>query len=871
MHLQHRLLSERTENRDRHASIGLHRFADSAGRDGELPRCAGRWVRWRLFPALLASIWLTLSLCGCVANLSQSHQSSTAAGSLQISPGDIPFGTVSIGQTASKAVSVVNPGTAPVQVTSIAVSGRSFSVSGAEDVPVTLAAGASYNLDVNFTPTGTGKATGTLTVSSNSQSSDAVTVDLSGSGASSTAPVLSGLSCADGSLKGPGTDECGVTVSSAAGSGGVTVALASSNSAVKVPGSVKVAAGATKASFAASVNAVSTAQSALLTASAGGVSQSVDLELDAAVADLSASTTSLAFGNVNVNTMASQQVTLTASGNTPVTISSVTVAGSGFAVSGASTPQTLNPNQSMTLTVQFDPAVSGKATGQLAIASNATNNETVTVSLSGDGTILILPGVRSVACANNSITGPATDACTVSLNGAAPTDGMNISLQSSAAAISVPASVQLPGGASSAGFTATATAVTSAETVVLTATSGASSATLDLQLGATVPTLGVSATSLAFGSIAVNSTSSESVTLSSKGTTYVTVNSATVSGSGYSASGASFPLALSPGQSVILTVQFAPTATGAAAGTLTLSSDSSTGSSTVVSLNGSGVPRLSGLNCASSSMSGAGTDNCTVALNAAAASGGFAVSLASNNSGVTVPASVTVAGGATSASFTANVASVSASQTATLTASAGNVTETFALQLGAAGQLNVSATSLNFGSVILNTPTTQSVTLSTPSTSPISVTAATVAGSGFSLAGGNVAVSLTASQSATFSVQFDPTALGASSGTLTIASASLTSPVTVVSLSGTGVASAYEVNLTWDPPASSADPVAGYDVYRSADGGGSYQELNSSPLTQPAYTDSNVQDGVVYTYYVESADASGVQSSPSNLLVVTIP
>jgi fibronectin type 3 domain-containing protein len=85
------------------------------------------------------------------------------------------------------------------------------------------------------------------------------------------------------------------------------------------------------------------------------------------------------------------------------------------------------------------------------------------------------------------------------------------------------------------------------------------------------------------------------------------------------------------------------------------------------------------------------------------------------------------------------------------------------------------------------------------------------------------------------------------------------------------VASAYEVNLTWDPPASSADPVAGYDVYRSADGGGSYQELNSSPLTQPAYTDSNVQDGVVYTYYVESADASGVQSSPSNLLVVTIP
>ena len=79
----------------------------------------------------------------------------------------------------------------------------------------------------------------------------------------------------------------------------------------------------------------------------------------------------------------------------------------------------------------------------------------------------------------------------------------------------------------------------------------------------------------------------------------------------------------------------------------------------MVSLSGTGVPVLSGLSCTSGSFTGAGTDSCTVTLNAAAATGGFAVSLASNNSNVTVPASVTVAAGATSASFTATVSSVS--------------------------------------------------------------------------------------------------------------------------------------------------------------------------------------------------------------------
>jgi fibronectin type 3 domain-containing protein len=91
----------------------------------------------------------------------------------------------------------------------------------------------------------------------------------------------------------------------------------------------------------------------------------------------------------------------------------------------------------------------------------------------------------------------------------------------------------------------------------------------------------------------------------------------------------------------------------------------------------------------------------------------------------------------------------------------------------------------------------------------------------------------------------------------------------VVNLSGTGAL--LQVSLTWQPPGSSADPVAGYNIYRSADGGASYQLLNPSVLTLTNYFDANVLSGRTYNYVVESVDAAGNQSAPSNSATVSIP
>jgi hypothetical protein len=88
---------------------------------------------------------------------------------------------------------------------------------------------------------------------------------------------------------------------------------------------------------------------------------------------------------------------------------------------------------------------------------------------------------------------------------------------------------------------------------------------------------------------------------------------------------------------------------------------------------------------------------------------------------------------------------------------------------------------------------------------------------------------------------------------------------------GRGAAASYSVDLSWDAPTSSADPVAGYNVYRSPSGSSTYQLLNSSVDPNTTYVDSTVKNGLSYDYFIESVDSSGVESVPSAIVSVTIP
>lgn len=122
------------------------------------------------------------------------------------------------------------------------------------------------------------------------------------------------------------------------------------------------------------------------------------------------------------------------------------------------------------------------------------------------------------------------------------------------------------------------------------------------------------------------------------------------------------------------------------------------------------------------------------------------------------------------------------------------------------------------------------------------------------------------------SVEVDATTTGAAAGTLTITSKSSSNPTATVSLSGTGVPSSYSVQVTWDGPVTSPDPVAGYNVYRTASGSSNYQLMGSVNSSELAYTDTNnVQNGQAHEYIVDSIDASGNESVASNMASVAIP
>jgi hypothetical protein len=92
---------------------------------------------------------------------------------------------------------------------------------------------------------------------------------------------------------------------------------------------------------------------------------------NAPVSQLSLSAISLDFGSTTVGEAVTRPLTLTCAGTLPVTISSATIQGFGFAVVGGVLPVTLNPGASATLQEQFDPKAAGEANGQLTINSDA--------------------------------------------------------------------------------------------------------------------------------------------------------------------------------------------------------------------------------------------------------------------------------------------------------------------------------------------------------------------------------------------------------------------------------------------------------------------------------------------------------------------
>ena len=420
-------------------------------------------------------------------------------------------------------------------------------------------------------------------------------------------------------------------------------------------------------------------------------------------------------------------------------------------------------------------------------------------------------------------------------------------------------------------------------TITITSNAAGSPSLVALSGTGTTPAaaLTVTPSTVAFGSVAVGSEQSQTIHVENTGGESASISKLTVSGTGVSVSGMTAPMTLAAGQTANLTVSYKPVATGTLAGSVSIASNA-TDPSVVVGINATATSSTLAATPSSFSfgnvvvgsdttqtirLQNIGTSQVTISAITPSVSS-IAIS------GVTLP--IKLASG-TSATLTAAYKPTAAGSVAgkiTVTSNAvgsPTIVDLSATAAAAAVQLTPSASSLSFGNVTVGSSGTSQLTVKSTGNTNVTISKVTVSGTGFVLGGSAASVILDPSQTESYTVNFDPKAAGAISGTLTITSNAANSPLNIA-LSGTGVttsASKHTVALTWER--SSTSSVTGYFVYRGTKPSGPFSQLNSSPESSPTYSDSTVSSGQVYYYYVTAVDSSNIQSADSNEVSVTIP
>ena len=99
---------------------------------------------------------------------------------------------------------------------------------------------------------------------------------------------------------------------------------------------------------------------------------------------LTANPPSASFGSILVGANSAIPVTLSNSGSAPVSITAVSITGTGFTMTTLA-PQTLNPAQTASFTATFAPTSAGSVTGTISITTNAPGSP-LKIALSGSAT-----------------------------------------------------------------------------------------------------------------------------------------------------------------------------------------------------------------------------------------------------------------------------------------------------------------------------------------------------------------------------------------------------------------------------------------------------------------------------------------------------
>ncbi len=613
----------------------------------------------------------------------------------------------------------------------------------------------------------------------------------------------------------------------------------------------------------------------------------------------------ISFGSVPVGTTMTQSATLSNLGNMPVTFTHIAATGRGFTLTGQSLPLTLQSGQSANIGVSFSPTSSGASSGTISVVGTVSlnlparpvtfgrrGNETreglglastiASLSLSGTGTGAAQLAVVPASLALGSVKIGTTQTLSAMLINSGSSDltvhqasvtGKGFSIGGLTFPLILAAgqrkSFTVTFAPQSAGSASGSVAVTTDATNPVVS--------VPVSAVATAPGALVSnPSSISFGSVQAGRGQTLSAALTNSGGSSVTVSQGSVSGSGFALSGINLPVTLAASQSVPFSVTFNPQSGGSASGTLAFASNASN-SSLSIPLTGNvaapgvlstsdssltfGNVQLKGTSTQPETLTNTGGSDVTI-TQAQVAGAGFSAT------GLTLPKTLKPG-----QSFTFGVAfnpttggNASGSVTVVSDASDPTLTITLAGTATVAGQLAVSPASLNFGSVVVGQSKGLTATL-TATGSSITVSAANMTTSEFTISGVSLPLTLSAGQSASFTVNFKPQSSGAASASGSFNS-NASNPSVTQALSGSGTAAPqHSVALSWVPSTSS---VVGYNVYRGTTTGGPYSKITSMN-GDTTFVDGSVQSGQTYFYVTTAVDGSGKESANSNQTQAVIP
>ncbi len=590
------------------------------------------------------------------------------------------------------------------------------------------------------------------------------------------------------------------------------------------------------------------------------------------------------FGNASVGKRVSHIATVTNTGTTTVTLSKASVSTNEFSISGLQFPVSIMSGQKANFTVSFKGNKPGKVKGKLQFTGDPTVPDPVDLTGSaGSSAPKLAVSPASHDFGNVTVNTVASSALTVTNSGAGD---LNISQITATGAtfsltgVNVPAVVPAGGSAilnvrfspKTAGNYTGTVAITSDDPTAPNTTVSLTGAGTTVAVGKLTAT----PTSLSFSNVKVGSSATAVTTLKNTGTANLTLSQISTGTAVYLTSGISTPAVMAPGDSLVLTVKFAPTAAGTKSDSVSLVD--SQGGVTSVSLSGTAAQSSLSVSPGNINFGNVVTNltnsqtvqisnpsTISVKVSAANITGtGF------STSGLNLPLTLNPLQSSTfNVQFTPTTATASSG---TLTVVSDAATSLAPITLSGTGiaaglTLSVNPTSVSFGNVNVSATASKNVTVTNTGNSSVAISSVTLTGSQFTLTGGS-AVTLTPSQSITLTVQFGPTVAGAASGTLTIVSNATGSPATIA-VTGSGVAAPVQhtVALSWN----ASNLAVGYNVYRSVTSGAGYSKINSSLDSGLSYSDTTVQNGQSYFYVTTAVDGAGNESAFSVEVSANIP